>query len=331
MLREYLTNIADQFRTHLDTTEPINAQDFAGKVEDVAVRYNQLGFTSGYNQGLEEGLAQAIAEGRKAKYIEEYFTGSKQYLTYSIDFEPKLIVFLSNDGLTDYETNKPNTNNPIAFKQMIDCKLGFAEGQNYLVRGATAYKYDTKSYTVATGVFTNCVFNQTTGKWDVTLGRADTSTATLRFVSNGEYPNQILFVGEKEKEEEQPSVLEGTTTITETSKILTIEGLPKAPKEFHLHAYIASLPTDDNQYFIRGLDYYKDGFIANNRKRLAVSYYTVTENVSNMYAANGSVSEITQNSYNVFSFENGTFKIDFSYSDPNCFGANNSYKWTATF
>ena len=55
MLREYLSNIADKFRTYLDTTEPINAQDFAGKVEDVAVRYNQLGFTSGYNQGLEEG------------------------------------------------------------------------------------------------------------------------------------------------------------------------------------------------------------------------------------------------------------------------------------
>ena len=55
MLREYLSNIADKFRTHLDTAEPINAQDFAGKVEDVAVRYNQLGFTNGYNLGLEEG------------------------------------------------------------------------------------------------------------------------------------------------------------------------------------------------------------------------------------------------------------------------------------
>ena len=55
MLREYLSNIADKFRTYLDTTEPINAQDFAGKVEDVAVRYNQLGFTNGYNLGLEEG------------------------------------------------------------------------------------------------------------------------------------------------------------------------------------------------------------------------------------------------------------------------------------
>ena len=55
MLREFLSKIADQFRTYLDTTEPINAQDFAGKVEDVAVRYNQLGFTNGYNLGLEEG------------------------------------------------------------------------------------------------------------------------------------------------------------------------------------------------------------------------------------------------------------------------------------
>ena len=202
MLREYLSNIADKFKTYLDTAELINAQDFAGKVEDVAVRYNQLGFTSGrevgYNQGLEEGYEQGLSKGKKTQYIEEYFTGSKQYLTYSIDFEPKLIIFLSNDGLTGFETNKPNTNNPIAFKQVIDCKLGFAEGQNYLVRGATVYRYDTKNYAVATGTFANYAFNDTTGKWDVTLGRADspTSTATLRFVSNGEYPNQILFVGE---------------------------------------------------------------------------------------------------------------------------------------
>lgn len=63
MLREYLSNIANKFRTHLDTTEPINAQDFAGKVEDVAVRYNQLGFTSGYNLGLEEGYNNAVRTG----------------------------------------------------------------------------------------------------------------------------------------------------------------------------------------------------------------------------------------------------------------------------
>ena len=67
MLREYLSNIADKFRTYLDTTEPINAQDFAGKVEDVAVRYNQLGFTNGrevgYNQGLEVGYNSAVREG----------------------------------------------------------------------------------------------------------------------------------------------------------------------------------------------------------------------------------------------------------------------------
>lgn len=191
MLREYLSTLANAMRSKLGSTTKINAQDFVDKIGEV------------YDKGLLEGLAQAKAEGRKTKYIEEYFTGSKQYLNYSIDFEPKLIVFLSNDGLTDYETNKPNTNNPIAIKQIIDCKLGFAEGQNYLVSGATAYKYDTKSYTVATGVFTNYVFNQTTGKWDVTLGRADTSTSTLRFVSNGVYPSQILFVGDKEKEEEQ--------------------------------------------------------------------------------------------------------------------------------
>ena len=68
MLKEYLSNIADKFRTHLDTTETINAQDFAGKIEDVAVKYNLSGFANGrevgYNQGLEEGIEQ----GKQAEY-----------------------------------------------------------------------------------------------------------------------------------------------------------------------------------------------------------------------------------------------------------------------
>jgi hypothetical protein len=320
MLREYLSNIADKFRTHLDTTESINAQDFVDKIDEV------------YDKGLLEGLAQAIAEGRKTEYVQEYFTGSKQYLTYSIDFEPKLIFFQSGESNTTVLENKPDIdvatlNIP---NLMVKSAEDFVEGQEYPFIGATVWRYkkaeDTLAYASSNSSYINYTFNQTTGKWDITLGRADSSTTATRFVSSGQVPSQILFVGKAE-----PSVLEGTTTITETSKILTIDGLPKAPKEFHIHAYIPSLPTNDNHYFIRGLDYYKDGFIANNRKRLAVSYYTVTENVSNMYAANGSVSEITQNSYNVFSFENGTFKIDFSYSDLNCFGANNSYKWTATF
>ena len=46
MLREYLSNIADKFRTYLDTTEPINAQDFADKVEEV--------FEAGYNSAVRE-------------------------------------------------------------------------------------------------------------------------------------------------------------------------------------------------------------------------------------------------------------------------------------
>ena len=323
MLREYLSNIADQFRTHLDTTEPINAQDFADKIGEV------------YDKGLLEGLAQAKAEGRKTKYVEEYFTGSKQYLTYSIDFEPKLIVFLSNDGLTDFETNKPNTNNPIVFKQIIDCKLGFAEGQNYLVRGTTAYRYDTKNYAVATGIFTNYAFNDTTGKWDVTLGRADTSasTATLRFVSNGAYPSQILFVGDKEQQEEEPSVLRGIITLTEKSRILTIEGLPKAPKELNLMCLSPKIPTDTNEYNIYAIDYYAEGFTlgTSNIKRVASITSTVHKDVSSNYYSNTTINESVQIETNMFLFENGIFKIDFSNTSKLYFCENFSCKWTVVF
>ena len=147
--------------------------------------------TKVYDQGFLEGLSK----GKKAQYIEEYFTGSKQYFTYSIDFEPKLIVFLSNDRPNDFEANKPDIENLIGMKQLIDCKIGFTEGQGYLVRGATAYNYKTQKYAVATGGFTNYDFNSTTQKWDVTLGKADTSNA-LRFVSGGQLPIQVLFVGE---------------------------------------------------------------------------------------------------------------------------------------
>ena len=68
MLKEYLSNIADQFRTHLDTTEPINAQDFAGKIEDVAVKYNLSGFANGREVGYSQGLEEGIEQGKQAEY-----------------------------------------------------------------------------------------------------------------------------------------------------------------------------------------------------------------------------------------------------------------------
>ena len=94
MLREYLSNIADKFRTYLDTTEPINAQDFAGKVEDVAVRYNQLGFASGrevgYNQGLEECQSK--------HYVGAVMGSGTNTISCNVPFEPDIITITGHSA-----------------------------------------------------------------------------------------------------------------------------------------------------------------------------------------------------------------------------------------
>ena len=55
MLKEYLSNLANQFRRILGTTEPINAQDFADKINKVKIYGWNEGMSEGYNHGLEEG------------------------------------------------------------------------------------------------------------------------------------------------------------------------------------------------------------------------------------------------------------------------------------
>lgn len=63
MLREYLSTIANQFRSILGTTEPINAQDFADKINEVKIYGWNEGMQEGYNLGLEEGYNNAVKEG----------------------------------------------------------------------------------------------------------------------------------------------------------------------------------------------------------------------------------------------------------------------------
>ena len=62
MLKEFLRNLANAFRSSLETTEPINAQDFVEKVSDV----KDYGFYLGYQNGIENGEAL----GRQAEYDE---------------------------------------------------------------------------------------------------------------------------------------------------------------------------------------------------------------------------------------------------------------------
>ena len=103
MLREYLSNIADKFRTYLDTTEPINAQDFAGKVEDVAVRYNQLGFTNGYNLGLEQGKPLGKIELlQDSEYMNAKVSGTAISVNDVNAVEHSVGCYLTSDTITDF-------------------------------------------------------------------------------------------------------------------------------------------------------------------------------------------------------------------------------------
>ena len=129
------------------------------------------------------------------------------------------------------------------------------------------------------------------------------------------------------------AVKEGTITITGASRILSISGLPSIPKELHLLGLIATTPTDDNDYFVGSLSYFKDGFNygTSTAKIQAAVWLRTTLNVSAMGGANGSIAESTADRRNVFTFENGTFTIDMSYHNHYTFGENYTYKWTAIF
>ena len=55
MLKEYLTTLADKFRSILGTKEPINGRDFPNKIEEVYRYAWNDGMGTGYNYGIEEG------------------------------------------------------------------------------------------------------------------------------------------------------------------------------------------------------------------------------------------------------------------------------------
>ena len=119
----------------------------------------------------------------------------------------------------------------------------------------------------------------------------------------------------------------GTVTFTETSKILSISGLPSEPKELHLLAFNAYTPTNDNDAFVGALNYIRDVFSYGGNAKIKAAVWLRT----NTGAANGSVAEKIANQNNVFKFDNGVFDIDLTYSAIYCFGENYTYKWTAIF
>ena len=129
------------------------------------------------------------------------------------------------------------------------------------------------------------------------------------------------------------ATLSGITSFTEATKTLVITGLPAEPKKINMYSSMAIAPTDDNQYFIRGLDYEAEGFYygTSTLRVMAAVWLSVSKNVSNTAAGNGSISEKHNNQYNIFSYANGTLTIKMMSTNSYYFGENYTYRWTIVF
>lgn len=95
MLKEYLTSIADSIRAKLDTTEKINAQDYADKISEV--------YDVGYAKGAEENsgggaeLARSIVDGTITEYVDNEITAIAKY---ALHYRDKLITVSAANVVT---------------------------------------------------------------------------------------------------------------------------------------------------------------------------------------------------------------------------------------
>jgi hypothetical protein len=169
MLREYLSNIADKFRTYLDSAEPINAQDFAGKVEDVAVRYNQLGFTSGYNQGLEECQSK--------HFVGTVMGSGTSILTIPIPFKPDMIMLSTSVGYGE-------TKSSIQHLVLDFHTCGYLCGCMSFIDDVRSQRF---SIYTTNAVFTRPRFEYEDGKVILTMSSNSNPTVVFK-------PNSIFFV-----------------------------------------------------------------------------------------------------------------------------------------
>lgn len=90
MLREYLSNLANQFRRILGTKEIINAQDFADKINEVKIYGWSEGKQEGYNEGLEYGIGQGKQAAYDAFWDSAELNPDNGTVTYNYTFAGKL-------------------------------------------------------------------------------------------------------------------------------------------------------------------------------------------------------------------------------------------------
>lgn len=132
------------------------------------------------------------------------------------------------------------------------------------------------------------------------------------------------------------ATLSGTTSFTDTTKTLTITGLPEVPKQMNIYASNYNNPTTEAQNFIRGLDYVAEGFYSgtSTTKVLAFVWLNMARTDTNTNGAgNGSINEKKATEYNIFSYDedSGTFTINLQPDNTYYFGENFTYNWTIIF
>lgn len=103
-LRNYLKGIANVLRERLNTTEPINAQDFPSKIEEVYIKAYDEGGVNGVKHGIELGKQSMVDE---SKIIEKIVTGQGIVSVNDVSEVPHDIsVKLTSNTVDDISTVK---------------------------------------------------------------------------------------------------------------------------------------------------------------------------------------------------------------------------------
>lgn len=182
-----------------------------------------------------------------------------------------------------------------------------------------------------------------TAKADGTVEGIKSIPPNMTLISNNDgaiinahyYKDIDKALQEKQDEGYNSAVKEGTITILENTKQLKIEGLSKAPRIFVMFTTSYKIPQTETQTenWIRGLEYFRDGYTQGNSTKVRIGNIWYTSNSG----ANAFSTTMMEDDYkSLISFENGIFTIQMLSSDSgktyDCYyGQNYTYKWIATF
>ena len=146
MLKEYLKSIADAIREKLGTTEKINAQDFAGKIDET--------YTKGRSDYYNEFWDTYQQNGKRTNYTYAFGFSGNSYGWTDISFNPKYDINAThtNGLLQTFSNNSQITDTKVP----ITAKYSIQAGFNYCSNLVTIRKLRLNNVTNTTNAFTNC-------------------------------------------------------------------------------------------------------------------------------------------------------------------------------